>query len=512
MPVEMTYTIMYTGLIAALLACIVFSKRSSKPASGAVAWINASLIIPISGNLIIILCDIRALVLIGQYMYFLGIDLLLLSLVHFTNTYCTGIGDGSQKPTVMYAALAVDAFQMLLNIFFGHAFSLDKKVDGDDISYIIVSHFGLTIHRIIGYAVLTCVIMIFFIASVKTPKIHRERYTVLLTLLMLIGIMQAYYIFTGSDFVRPVIGYGFFGLVIFYFAIIYRPLRLLDKMLSNIVSDLSDAFFVFDSTGKCIWANDQGCALVGFSGSNYEEIGSKLTELFGSPEDISGHVFKKAIGEGDDMRFYSLEEKQVTGENGKNNGSYLRIQDVTEEENEIKVRDEQIGVISQAAYRDALTGVGNKAAYIEKIAELNAELEKGLSEIAIVMVDINDLKQMNDIYGHKSGDIYIKGCCKLICDCFKFSPVFRIGGDEFAAILMGKDFAARQQNTESLEKSFEAASADSGLDPWQRYSASVGISEYTADDISLESVFKRADQDMYENKKAYKQLYGSYRK
>ena len=508
---KMTYTLLYSGLIIALFACIYFSKRSSKPARGAVAWINASLIIPIFGNLVIILCDIRPLVLIGQYMYFLGIDLLLLALVHFTNTYCTGIGDGTQKPTVMYAALAVDAFQMLLNPFFGHAFSLDKIDDNGDISYQLVSHFGLTIHRIIGYAVLSCVILIFFIASVKTPKIHRERYTVLLTLLILIWFMQAYYIFTGSDFVRPVIGYGFFGLVIFYFAIIYRPLRLLDQMLSNIVSDLSDAFYVFDSTGKCIWANEQGCALVDFSGTNYEDIGSKLTELFGTPENITGPVFKKAIGEGDDMRFYSLEEKQVKGENGKNSGSYLRIQDVTEEEREIKVRDEQIGQISQEAYRDALTGVGSKAAYIKKVSELNAGLENGLCEIAIVMIDLNDLKQINDLYGHKSGDTYIKGCCKMICETFKFSPVFRIGGDEFVAILMGRDFDAREQSVQALRNAFDKSSARTDLEPCLRCSASVGISEYTDGDSSLEAVFKRADSDMYEHKKAYKQLHGSYR-
>ena len=453
----------------------------------------------------------QVLTLIGHYIYFIGINGVLLALVNFTNAYCTGIGNGTQKPTVIYIGLAADTFQLLLNPLFGHAFGLETVTEGGETSFKLITYYGQNVHRIVDYIFLLCVILIFSLASVLTPKIYREKYVVLLASMVAIGLLQAYYIFTGSNYHRPVIAYGCFGLIIFYFAIVYRPLRLLDQMLSNIVSDLSDAFYVFDPTGKCIWANEQGCKFAGFSGKNYEDIKPELEGMFGEILTENNYSAKKAVGEGDEVRFYLLEEKQVKGSNGKYNGSYLRIQDITEGEHELQVRDERIGQISQKVYKDALTGVGNKEAYINKVSELNAELGSGLSEFAVVMVDMNNLKQINDSFGHRAGDLYIKGCCHMICEAFKHSPVFRVGGDEFVVILRGDDYASRLEIVQELRDDFEESYERTDQDPWLRYSAAVGMAERASGDNSFELVFKRADKAMYEDKNIFKALYGGYR-
>jgi len=506
-----TYSVLYVLLILVLLGCTLLAKRSSKPSRHAVAWLETTLIIPIIGNLIIILSESRLVTLIGLYMYFIGIDLLLIALVSFTNSYCTGIGNGTQKPTVMYIFIGADIFQILLNPFFDHAFCVEKAPEGSELCYKIVTHTGQIVHRVIDYIILLCVILIFLLASVVTPRIYRARFTVLLVSMIAVAGMQAYYLTTNSAYDRPIFGYGFFGILIFYFAIYYRPLQLLDQMLSSIISDLSEAFYIFDPNGKCIWANEQGCKLVDFTGTNYEEISPKLISMFCEPMDDSIESIKLAVGEGENVRYYTMEEKKVKGSNGKYNGSYLRVCDVTEEELEIKVRDEQIGQISQEAYRDALTGVGSKAAYNNKIAELNGALADGLTEIALVMIDMNNLKQINDEYGHKSGDIYIRGCCHMICEAFKHSPVFRVGGDEFVAILMGSDYESRNENVRKLREAFAETVAQTSEDPWMRYSAAVGMAELASDDNTLEFVFKRADKAMYEEKKAFKAANGSYR-
>lgn len=508
---KITYAVLYILLIIVMLGCTLLAKRSSKPSRHAVAWLESSLIIPVIGNLLIILTDSRFMTMLGHYIYFIGIDLVLIALVSFTNDYCTGIGNGTQKPTVMYISIGADIFQLLLNPFFGHAFTLEKAGEDGDSYYKLVTHIGQTVHRIVDYFILLCVILILVLASVMTPRIYRARFTVLLASMIAVAGMQAYHLTTNSTYDRPVFGYGFFGLLIFYFAIYYRPLKLLDRMLSNIVSDLSDAFYVFDPNGKCIWANERGCQLVDFSGKNYEEISPKLISMFCEPMDESIESVKLSVGESENVRYYTMEEKKVKDSNGKNNGSYLRIRDVTDEEHEIQVRDEQIGQISQEAYRDALTGVGSKAAYNNKIAELNREIADGLTEIALVMIDMNNLKQINDEFGHKSGDIYIRGCCHMICEAFKHSPVFRVGGDEFVAILMGYDFETRSENVEKLRNAFAESFAQTSQEPWLRYSAAVGIAELAADDNTLELVFKRADKAMYEEKKTFKSANGSYR-
>ena len=63
--------------------------------------------------------------------------------------------------------------------------------------------------------------------------------------------------------------------------------------------------------------------------------------------------------------------------------------------------------------------MGSKAAYIRKTEEINAAISNGLQDFAIVMVDMNNLKEIKDKYGHRSGDQYIRGCCHLICEAFK---------------------------------------------------------------------------------------------
>lgn len=170
-------------------------------------------------------------------------------------------------------------------------------------------------------------------------------------------------------------------------------------------------------------------------------------------------------------------------------------------ETDIKEKNAQIGEISRKAYQDALTGVGSKAAYFKKIEELDGAIGSGLSELAMVMVDIDDVKTINDNYGHKTGDMYIAGCCHVICDIFKHSPVFRIGGAEFIAILQGEDYEARRELVRKLKEKLAYKTERTDKTPWQRYSAYVGMGEASAEDNTIDLIFKRADEDMYEDKK-----------
>ncbi|WP_175444905.1 GGDEF domain-containing protein [Ruminococcus sp. YE71] len=193
----------------------------------------------------------------------------------------------------------------------------------------------------------------------------------------------------------------------------------------------------------------------------------------------------------------------------KNNLKYM--QNLSQAEKDIRFKNAQIGQISLEAYKDNLTGVGSKAAYIKKAAELEEAMKENDSGLAVVMVDLNNLKRINDEHGHKAGDTYISGCCRMICETFKHSPVYRIGGDEFVAILKGQDFDDRERLAGSLSSAFTESFGNSALEPWLRYSAAVGMAEQTPDDSTFESLFQRADQAMYEAKNAFKAKYGSYR-
>lgn len=162
--------------------------------------------------------------------------------------------------------------------------------------------------------------------------------------------------------------------------------------------------------------------------------------------------------------------------------------------------------MNRLANVDALTGVRNKRAYNTEIERLDRNIENGDASFGIVMVDMNYLKIFNDTYGHEKGDIAIRGLCRMICNVFAHSPVFRIGGDEFVVILEKDQLTIRDELISKLRKQIDDKLSDASLEPWERISAAIGYAIYRpGEDHSVEEIFKRADESMYENKKEMKE-------
>ena len=147
---------------------------------------------------------------------------------------------------------------------------------------------------------------------------------------------------------------------------------------------------------------------------------------------------------------------------------------------------------------DALTGVKNRHAYLETEERINAQIAQQRGpEFAIVILDVNDLKKVNDNDGHKAGDQYLRNACKIICDIFKHSPVFRIGGDEFAVIAQGSDYEDIETLIERVYTHNAEAKRNGGI------VIACGMAKYEAD-ACVAPVFERADHNMYENKSSLK--------
>jgi diguanylate cyclase (GGDEF)-like protein len=172
---------------------------------------------------------------------------------------------------------------------------------------------------------------------------------------------------------------------------------------------------------------------------------------------------------------------------------------------------EHINDLNSRAYRDQLTNVRNKAAYEIYLRELDAELQSAPPEkegeessgVAICMFDCNELKYINDMYGHARGDVYLRNCCELICQVFSHSPVFRIGGDEFLAVLKDGDFLQREKLLREFQTWMDRR-ADAA-NPWERVSVAFGLAIYNAAyDRSLEDTVRRSDRTMYQNKRKMK--------
>ena len=150
---------------------------------------------------------------------------------------------------------------------------------------------------------------------------------------------------------------------------------------------------------------------------------------------------------------------------------------------------------------DTLTNVKNRAAYVSKENELNSVIRSGSHlSFAIGIFDINNLKKMNDNYGHESGDTYIVNCCKTLCKVFRNSPVYRIGGDEFAVLLQGDDYKEKDTLLERLrEKMAEINANAASPEEVVSIAGGIGVFEKGKDD-KVADVFARADAAMYDDK------------
>ncbi|MBR1736930.1 MAG: GGDEF domain-containing protein [Firmicutes bacterium] len=181
------------------------------------------------------------------------------------------------------------------------------------------------------------------------------------------------------------------------------------------------------------------------------------------------------------------------------------IDQVTSTQNALKKEKDNSRILKQKYQTDALTGLKNRASYENELKNLDWQIKSKTAKFGIAMIDLNFLKRVNDTYGHDKGNIMIKKCSKMICDTFKHSPVFRIGGDEFVIILRGHDFKYINELREAIDEQMRSWKDDESLENWEKVSAAFGYASFDPTiDNNADSVFKRADKAMYLNKKEMK--------
>jgi diguanylate cyclase (GGDEF)-like protein len=160
--------------------------------------------------------------------------------------------------------------------------------------------------------------------------------------------------------------------------------------------------------------------------------------------------------------------------------------------------EKRLSIAQIKANVDDLTGVKNKHAYTETEQKINKLISKSkMTSFAVAVFDLNGLKEINDTQGHQAGDRFIKKGSDTICRFFKHSPVFRVGGDEFVAIVTGYDYL----NIDSIMSRFRKHNIKNKLKGDVVIAA--GLSRFSGD-RNVATVFNRADEEMYINKRELK--------
>jgi diguanylate cyclase (GGDEF)-like protein len=156
--------------------------------------------------------------------------------------------------------------------------------------------------------------------------------------------------------------------------------------------------------------------------------------------------------------------------------------------------------LEQAMITDELTGVHNRRGFLT-MAEQQMKTAKRLGKCVLLLsADLDNLKTINDTFGHKEGDSALMHAADILKESFRESDIVgRIGGDEFVVFQMGDATDTSEILTERLQKNLDIHNAEKGSK--YKLSMSIGIVRCNSDcTYSLDELLTQADKLMYERK------------
>lgn len=161
--------------------------------------------------------------------------------------------------------------------------------------------------------------------------------------------------------------------------------------------------------------------------------------------------------------------------------------------------EQELGHTKELAGTDALTGIDNRRIFVERAQASFGRFERDATNCAILLIDLDRFKPINDTYGHLNGDAYLKKVAEIVKGQLRATDAFaRFGGDEFVLIVPGKDpEGLRERIYQAFDQStFYVKDQEKRIS----MSASVGIGRMTSGDQSYQDALKRADVDAYREK------------
>ena len=304
------------------------------------------------------------------------------------------------------------------------------------------------------------------------------------------------------------------------------------EFLQQIINTVADPIFVKNEEHQWIVLNDAYCRLIGcpknklidkfeydffpkheanafrekdeyvFKTQKFLENEEKLTDAKGKVhliatkrslhKDAAGNLFLVGVIRDITKRKHLEDELKRTAE------------ELSRSNSELKLQEDHLRYI---AYHDALTGLANRKAFAEELHESLSWAKNGNYFLALLFVDLDGFKQVNDSLGHEMGDLLLVTVAQRLKNCLRGSDsVFRLGGDEFTIIL--RRIPKGQVAAKIAEKILKSITEPIVLEGHSvRVSASIGISIYPYTAHNCETLINQADAAMYRAKHLGKNRY-----
>jgi diguanylate cyclase (GGDEF)-like protein/PAS domain S-box-containing protein len=199
-----------------------------------------------------------------------------------------------------------------------------------------------------------------------------------------------------------------------------------------------------------------------------------------------------------------LNARQIEREVGKERIILLAIEDITER----KKYEEKI---QQMAFHDSLTGLPNRKLFSDRLGIVLAQAKRNKKKVGIVMLDLDNFKDVNDTLGHDVGDTLLKAVAERLSGTLRKSDtVARFGGDEF--VLIFPDMEIIEEAIQVVQKIIDRFHKPFLIDTHQLVvTTSIGIAVYPNDGMDEEILMKNADIAMYQAKQAGRARYQLYK-
>lgn len=199
-----------------------------------------------------------------------------------------------------------------------------------------------------------------------------------------------------------------------------------------------------------------------------------------------------------------LNARQIEREVGKERIILLAIEDITER----KKYEEKI---QQMAFHDSLTGLPNRKLFSDRLGIVLAQARRNKKKVGIVMLDLDNFKDVNDTLGHDVGDTLLKAVAERLSGTLRKSDtVARFGGDEF--VLIFPDMEVIEEAIQVVQKIIDRFHKPFLIDTHQLVvTTSIGIAVYPNDGMDEEILMKNADIAMYQAKQAGRARYQLYK-
>lgn len=381
-------------------------------------------------------------------LYYIVFDLMMLSMLLFIKEYVQYKKDAKLVRVFLNAFFALDCISMLLNNVEQRTFRVSAVFDVNlSMFYRVTMRESLFyFHLAYIYFLILLIVILLVTKMIKTSRVYKDKYVVVLVILLFAMSMNILYISFGRMYDFSVASYGCSIVAIYYYIYLFKPYRLVNNLFNFVIKSNNSAIVCFDLNRRCIHANEYARKLF-HKYNKLEDFTDYFEQLVDDKklDDVYETTWNDTFVIEDKNIFFEVRYQKIS-DAGKLIGSCLIFEDQTE----------ILAINRKHRYRathDVLTTLYNKDFFFKSVSEF---LAKSTEPYCMVCTDVRNFKMINDIYGEEKGDeilVKISAMIKQLLTGKEFCC--RLQGDRFAicmpkASFNEEDFVTRIRHTSKL--------------------------------------------------------------